>query len=107
MEVEQVSRRDYILTIFLCMFGWPLGLHRFYCGKIVTGFIYAVVFFIFKEMLMRAIRSTLLFVCGFFYLKFYAPQLIFQTYGINKLTFENVFAFFRSEHGLFAFYVNI
>lgn len=36
MELAK-SRKDFIATLLLCFFLGPLGIHRFYVGKIGTG----------------------------------------------------------------------
>ncbi len=40
MELENISRKDWLVTLILAFFGGYIGLHRFYCGKIVSGIVY-------------------------------------------------------------------
>jgi TM2 domain-containing membrane protein YozV len=35
----QISDRGFLLTLLLCFFFGALGVHRFYVGKIGTGFL--------------------------------------------------------------------
>ncbi len=37
MNDEQVSEKGFVPTLLLCFFLGPLGVHRFYVGKIGTG----------------------------------------------------------------------
>jgi len=40
MELENISRKDWLVTLILAFFGGSIGLHRFYCGKITSGVVY-------------------------------------------------------------------
>lgn len=33
------QEKDWFIALFLCLFVGPLGIHRFYVGKIVSGII--------------------------------------------------------------------
>lgn len=37
---SMVSDRDWLIAFLLCFFAGAIGLHRFYCGKIVSGIVY-------------------------------------------------------------------
>ena len=39
-NIENVSERDWLITLLLAIFCGCLGLHRFYCGKIFTGLLF-------------------------------------------------------------------
>ncbi len=41
---SRVSDRDWLIAFLLCFFGGFIGLHRFYCGKIVSGVVYILTF---------------------------------------------------------------
>ena len=36
---EKVSKKDWLTSLILCWFLGFLGVHRFYAGKLVTGFL--------------------------------------------------------------------
>ena len=44
MDLENISRKDWLVTLILAFFGGYIGLHRFYCGKIVSGVVYILTF---------------------------------------------------------------
>ena len=41
---NRVSNRDWLIAFLLCLFGGIIGLHRFYCGKIISGVVYILTF---------------------------------------------------------------
>ncbi len=36
----RVSDRDWLIAFLLCFLAGVIGIHRFYCGKIVSGIVY-------------------------------------------------------------------
>ena len=40
MLLENVSDKDWVLTLILAWFGGLLGLHHFYCQRIAKGVLY-------------------------------------------------------------------
>ena len=58
------SDKSFVATILLCIFFGPLGIHRFYVGKIFTGVL--TIFTIFGFFGIWAMIDTIMIVTGNF-----------------------------------------
>ena len=58
---ENISKRDWLITLLLALFAGVIGLHRFYCGKITSGVIY--IFTLGGFFGIGALVDTIMIVC--------------------------------------------
>lgn len=42
MNTTNLSEKDWMITLLLCLIGGGLGVHRYYVGKIGTGILYTL-----------------------------------------------------------------
>ncbi len=69
MKLEQNSKRDFLVTVFLARYGFMFGLHRFYCGKMLTGILYLVGWFFSGKRLIDIFYKSLNNTIWNFYVK--------------------------------------
>ena len=60
MDLENVSKKDWLVALIIAFFGGYLGLHRFYCGKVASGVVYLLTFGVFG---LGVIIDLILIVC--------------------------------------------
>lgn len=95
MELEQNSKRDFLVTVFLARYGFMFGLHRFYCGKIFTGILYLIGWFFSGRELMDII------------FKGYLNVFVDYIRGIRIDVFNNFLDYFKINNGFFYFYLTL
>lgn len=47
MNTANLSEKDWLITLLLCLFGGGIGVHRYYVGKVGTGILYTLTLGIF------------------------------------------------------------
>ena len=62
MNRENVSLKSFLATVLLALFGGVWGLHRFYCGKILTAVLQLVlwIFSIVKIAIIKGNKKSMI-----------------------------------------------
>ena len=47
MNTANLSEKDWLITLLLCLFGGGIGVHRYYVSKVGTGILYTLTLGIF------------------------------------------------------------
>lgn len=95
MKLEQNSKRDFLVTVFLARYGFAYGLHRFYCGKIFTGILYLVGWLFSGQKLVGVFYSS----CMETVFNYYVESGTYSLYDF--------FNYFKEENGIIFLFLTL
>ena len=95
MKLEQNSKRDFFVTVFLARYGFMFGLHRFYCGRILSGILYLIGWFFSGRRLISVVYRS----CMATVLNYHVQSGFYSIYDL--------FNYFKDEDGFIFLFLTL